>query len=657
MAEVSIDIHAMASLVSSLEGAKGEITGATATIKGNLSRVWLSCDALTALEYGGTVEAWIDDGVRDLNRRLSMARLIQQSTPGLSVITFDDSVLSDADPAEVQRRVDRVLELMKVDEENFGTGTDIDPELLELLDQNALDPYFAKALAEKLDPDALRKYLHRTNRGRTDVMREGEDAVKAFDRKYDQLLSDLGTTLGLASKGTGSLAVPGMTKQWTDFITDKGRYRGIGAVNALSLVIERGQWSDDFLTGVFHAIRSTEGGAGTEQWLVGGFDEVFDPDLDKSPGCRIANDPMYGVLRALQSSPGAVAGLFTGGETTTISAGGKDVAVDKELWELVHERGEMDEDTVTAFMDALTAAIGSPPLAHQTAFQPLLADDIRNIGQALQDEAKKAEEEAGPLWARIGHGFLDLVGLIPVVGEPADFVNGVWYYADGDVINGSLSMGAVIPFAGWAVSGGKWVRRGLEVEELAKLNRLAREGKNIRIFAKDGKLLENVDLADPANFSPDKFLSPAELRRWSGSREFMQKVIAGNRFNYFLNPRYTYSEIPLTTRNKLPFRLDSYTPGREIVSRKLTQFGDIAESTAKGYIDEFVKKYPAGTRIADTAKTRELGIAGEKLDGRMILEVPPQVGGRIDPDIVTYAESKNIFIRDLNGTFYTRAPK
>jgi len=431
-----------------------------------------------------------------------------------------------------------------------------------------------------------------------------------------------------------------------------------GEMAAAFDAVMRGQWSDDFLTGVYHALRSTEGDEGSQHWIVGMPNEVFDPDLGRGPGqCHLMNDPMYGVLVALRSSPGAVGRLFTGGPTTTVSAGGNDVAVDKELWDLVHERGELDDDTVKAFMAAVTSAIASPPVAGQSAFQPLLANDVRTIGQALQDEARKAQDEAGPWWAQIGHGFLDLVGLIPVIGEPADFVNGVWYYADGDVIDGSLSMGAVIPFAGWAVSGGKWVRRGLEVDELARLTRLARDGKDLRLFGKDGKLLDEADLTDPATFSADRFLSDAELKRWSGSREFMRKVIAGNRFNAYVNPRYAYSEIPLTTRNKLPFRLDSYTPGEAIVSRKLTQFGDITEDTAKGYIDEFVRKYPAGTRIADTAKTRELGIAGEKLKGPMVLEVPPQAGGKIDPEIVRYAESKGIYIRDLNGTYYTKAPK
>ena len=64
MAEVSIDVEAMGSLVSALETAKGELTGAAAALKSNLALVWLSCDALRPLEYGGTVEAWVDDGLR-----------------------------------------------------------------------------------------------------------------------------------------------------------------------------------------------------------------------------------------------------------------------------------------------------------------------------------------------------------------------------------------------------------------------------------------------------------------------------------------------------------------------------------------------------------------------------------------------------------------
>ncbi|MEK4404720.1 T7SS effector LXG polymorphic toxin [Sporosarcina sp. FSL K6-6792] len=55
---------------------------------------------------------------------------------------------------------------------------------------------------------------------------------------------------------------------------------------------------------------------------------------------------------------------------------------------------------------------------------------------------------------------LDLAGLIPVVGEVADGVNGVIYTARGDALNAALSFGAMIPVAGWASTGGKLALKG-----------------------------------------------------------------------------------------------------------------------------------------------------------------------------------------------------
>ena len=50
---------------------------------------------------------------------------------------------------------------------------------------------------------------------------------------------------------------------------------------------------------------------------------------------------------------------------------------------------------------------------------------------------------------------LDVVGLVPVVGEIADGLNASIYAARGDYFNASLSGAAMIPFAGWAATGGK----------------------------------------------------------------------------------------------------------------------------------------------------------------------------------------------------------
>ncbi|MEK4171434.1 RNase A-like domain-containing protein [Lysinibacillus sp. FSL L8-0312] len=58
---------------------------------------------------------------------------------------------------------------------------------------------------------------------------------------------------------------------------------------------------------------------------------------------------------------------------------------------------------------------------------------------------------------------LDLIGLIPGVGEVADGVNGLIYLARGDKVNAALSFGAMIPIVGWAATGGKLIKKGAGV--------------------------------------------------------------------------------------------------------------------------------------------------------------------------------------------------
>ncbi|WDV05473.1 hypothetical protein [Lysinibacillus irui] len=55
---------------------------------------------------------------------------------------------------------------------------------------------------------------------------------------------------------------------------------------------------------------------------------------------------------------------------------------------------------------------------------------------------------------------LDIVGMVPVVGEVADGVNGIIYAARGDKVNAALSFGAMIPVVGNAATAGKWVNKG-----------------------------------------------------------------------------------------------------------------------------------------------------------------------------------------------------
>ncbi|MFP8959934.1 DNRLRE domain-containing protein [Streptomyces nanhaiensis] len=70
----------------------------------------------------------------------------------------------------------------------------------------------------------------------------------------------------------------------------------------------------------------------------------------------------------------------------------------------------------------------------------------------------------------IGHATLDVVGLVPVVGEVADVANGIWYAAEGNYVDAALSMSSAIPLAGYgatAIKAGRYVDKGLDAADAA----------------------------------------------------------------------------------------------------------------------------------------------------------------------------------------------
>lgn len=70
----------------------------------------------------------------------------------------------------------------------------------------------------------------------------------------------------------------------------------------------------------------------------------------------------------------------------------------------------------------------------------------------------------------IGHAALDVVGLIPVVGEVADVANGIWYAAEGNYADAALSMASAIPLVGYgatAIKAGKYAKKGLDAADSA----------------------------------------------------------------------------------------------------------------------------------------------------------------------------------------------
>ncbi|WP_327730336.1 polymorphic toxin-type HINT domain-containing protein [Streptomyces sp. NBC_00487] len=83
----------------------------------------------------------------------------------------------------------------------------------------------------------------------------------------------------------------------------------------------------------------------------------------------------------------------------------------------------------------------------------------------------------GLSWSDIGHAALDVVGLIPVVGEVADLANCGWYAAEGEYVDAALSCASAIPFAGYGATAAKVAKYGDEA--LEALDTASDVGRNV----------------------------------------------------------------------------------------------------------------------------------------------------------------------------------
>ena len=128
-----------------------------------------------------------------------------------------------------------------------------------------------------------------------------------------------------------------------------------------------------------------------------------------------------------------------------------------------------------------------------------------------------------------------------------------------------------------------------------------------------------------------------------------EKWEEGNNFNKENRPRYQYSEVEVQGTNK-NYRVDSYNPGKAILSRKYTQLSEIQEKTAIGYINELSYKYPSGATITDSPFNPKV-LRGEIMIGELYLEVPIQ-NNAVPQSIINAANNKGITIIDVAGKVY-----
>ncbi|WP_254495413.1 contractile injection system protein, VgrG/Pvc8 family [Brevibacillus sp. RS1.1] len=118
---------------------------------------------------------------------------------------------------------------------------------------------------------------------------------------------------------------------------------------------------------------------------------------------------------------------------------------------------------------------------------PVVVEDLPQEEEE-EEEEQQEEEESG--WGGFLDGLqlgLDLVGLIPGLGEIADLANAGISLARGDYAGAALSLAACIPFAGWGATGAKL---GMKAQKaITKGKKVAKATENATSSTKKAKAI------------------------------------------------------------------------------------------------------------------------------------------------------------------------
>ncbi len=151
------------------------------------------------------------------------------------------------------------------------------------------------------------------------------------------------------------------------------------------------------------------------------------------------------------------------------------------------------------------------------------------------------------------HDVLDVAGLVPGAGEPADLINGVLYTLRGDKTNAALSFAGMLPIAGIGATGAKWAKNAFRLSDNAfhsasglvfkagskHGNRLAHVLEHTAndlskfkhgVFEVGNKLVETLDDAysKVVNTKWTKQLTAGETETVGGITRRLQEVSLGN---------------------------------------------------------------------------------------------------------------------------------
>ncbi|MFF3350618.1 DNRLRE domain-containing protein [Streptomyces sp. NPDC002779] len=140
----------------------------------------------------------------------------------------------------------------------------------------------------------------------------------------------------------------------------------------------------------------------------------------------------------------------------------------------------------------------------------------------------------------IGHAALDVVGMVPVVGEVADVANGIWYAAEGNYADAALSLASAIPLVGYgatAVKAGKYAAKGSEAADTANDARKTADNAGDAVDTAndarkadgpDGTTTKSPDKPDAKTCKTNSFVPGTQVVLPDGSTTAIEKLKVGD---------------------------------------------------------------------------------------------------------------------------------
>lgn len=239
-------------------------------------------------------------------------------------------------------------------------------------------------------------------------------------------------------------------------------------------------------------------------------------------------------------------------------------------------------------------------------------------------------------WSFAGQSFLDLVGIVPVIGavKYSDEVGALLKKAP------NIYKNSVYKSVAECFTDGKSLKSEDEIAETVT-NNLKKTQKQIEELLDDsGKFIDEEAESNYQKYVLRKQKSgkiPRDRIDWKEASDHWKNnspMARGNEFNKIAEKIYPFNEVNLANGK----RLDSYIPGEKIISRKATDLSDIEFNTFDKYLSEMIQKYAPGTVIRSN---KYKCLNGQILSGKMYLEIPAvnKDFDQID-EYMTYAKEK-----------------